>query len=501
MNITSLLFLVSAVLLMDTDAFTPPAFARRKAVAVGKWARPELPPKAFGAAAIQTLRPTALFAVVYMPDGSVIHEDDYGVAHVPEERTFLDYLNGPDLRGPLAVLAAARKNIEITTIQHVKVASVTESSIDIEAICAADDVSCVNVLASINFTIPCETFNETEIINNLNILHQQATVVLEQQEAERQKQKELASRVLVSDEESRAESEAVTATDETGSIEAVAAEAVEAVSTANATGAVGITVNATTAIDNVTMSVEAAIEKVKSKTTIEAKTSENVTANVNDELPETKSAVAGENATTALAEEEEEEEEATTPPEAVATTNKTTLETEVTLSAKDTTVSEPETTPSSVKTTDNATMTTAEAATNETASVDEALTDDIPSWWIPASEDLVDEYDILMNIINEELFQKDLQQLVIRHAPESVKAVPPKHVSIADMGQAGFIVEASMPKTKLKVPIKFSSAAKNLETLNNAILDMLVQDSEGDKARSKGTKRPKLSKRTTTKEK
>jgi hypothetical protein len=157
-----------------TAAFTP-AFAQRKA-AVSKWSRR---------------------ALIYMPDGTKVIEDDDTTSSSIATTTddwmtdscsssstvddpLLEYLNRPDFRGPLAVLCAAHKHIEIATIQHVHVNSVTLRYITIEAICASGDgMSCVNVLVQVNFPSSCES--ETEVIDNLGVLYQQASAVLEQQ--------------------------------------------------------------------------------------------------------------------------------------------------------------------------------------------------------------------------------------------------------------------------------------------------------------------------------
>ena len=159
------LVLVPSLLLLPTasTAFTSTAFLRQRAVAVekSKWARP---------------------ALIYMPDGNVVADVDNDnnmdtVSEAPTE--MLEYLNQPDLRGPLAVLAAANANIEITTIQHVQVKAVTSFSIRMEAICSCDEVNCVNVLVEIDF--PPEHDN---IIDKLGVLHQQASAVLEQRKME-----------------------------------------------------------------------------------------------------------------------------------------------------------------------------------------------------------------------------------------------------------------------------------------------------------------------------
>lgn len=239
-------------------------------------------------------------AVIYMPDGEVVQDDpddDWMVGGEEEPRSeILEYLNTPDFRGPLAVLAAAKKNIDISTIVNIQVKAVTLSTIHIEALCASDPENCVNVLVSVDFPAVCE--NEAQIIENLNVLHQQASAVLEQRKRESEEQEE--------------------------------------------------------------------------------------------------------------------------------------------------------------------------AAKLEDGGV--------PSWWVPASEDLVDVYDAVVAIIND-WFEDDLRERFVRQKPKVLgeSATGIQRAAIVDIGQTGLIVDARTSQTTIKVPIKFPYRAMDVNTLKNVVIDTLVE--------------------------
>ena len=124
-----------------------------------------------------------LQAQIYMPDGSVVQDDNEDWMETEKSQTsnaLLKHLNGPGMRGPLAVLAAADKDIDITTIESVSVQAVTSSAIHIEAICSSEDMHCVNVLASIDFPVDCNTDSDKGILDACGVLYEQATAKLEE---------------------------------------------------------------------------------------------------------------------------------------------------------------------------------------------------------------------------------------------------------------------------------------------------------------------------------
>lgn len=127
--------------------------------------------------------PTALHAQIYMPDGSIVQDDEEDWMEAEKSQTsnaLLRYLNGPNMRGPLAVLAAAHENIDISSIEHVNVQAVTPSAIHIEAICSREDMHCVNVLAKIDFPDPeYIAGTDEEILALLNAMYRQANAKLE----------------------------------------------------------------------------------------------------------------------------------------------------------------------------------------------------------------------------------------------------------------------------------------------------------------------------------
>jgi len=125
-----------------------------------------------------------LQAQIYMPDGSVVQDDNEYWMETEKSQTsnaLLKHLNGPDMRGPLAVLAAADKDIDISTIESVSVQGVTSSAIQIEAICSREDMHCVNVLAYIDFPEDCKTDSDKGILDACGVLYQQATAKLEEE--------------------------------------------------------------------------------------------------------------------------------------------------------------------------------------------------------------------------------------------------------------------------------------------------------------------------------
>ena len=128
-------------------------------------------------------------ALIYMPDGEVVHDDEGDQRVVHEGSTaLLEYLNAPDFRAPLAVLTAAHSNVEISSIQQVSTTHVSLRDLEIHAICAVDERNCVNVQVTLDFPILCK--DEAEIIDTLNRMHQEASVKLEQKKKEKEQQEE-----------------------------------------------------------------------------------------------------------------------------------------------------------------------------------------------------------------------------------------------------------------------------------------------------------------------
>lgn len=131
-----------------------------------------------------------LQALIYEPDGEVRVDDGLDQHVVREGSTaILDYLNSPDFRGPLAVLVAAHGNVDITTIQQVTTIDVSKKTIQLEALCAADETNLVNVRVDVDFPVLCQ--DESEIIQNLNALHEKASAMLEKKKLEKEQRQDL----------------------------------------------------------------------------------------------------------------------------------------------------------------------------------------------------------------------------------------------------------------------------------------------------------------------
>jgi hypothetical protein len=143
-----------------------------------------------------------------MPDGEVLHDDEGDQRVVHEGSTaILDYLNAPDFRGPLAVLTAAHSDVDIASIQHVATINVSPKSMELQAICAVDDANCVNIQVTLDFPVVCS--DESEIIETLNRMHQQASEKLEEKKREKEKQEEMNVRPVPTMETKNAESKSV----------------------------------------------------------------------------------------------------------------------------------------------------------------------------------------------------------------------------------------------------------------------------------------------------
>ena len=163
--------LVAAVALVVADGFILPGSA--------------LPTLSLLQSSTSTTSParSALHAQIYMPDGSVVQDDseDWKESRKPQTSSaLLNHLNSPDMRGALAVLAAANKDIDITSIESVSVQDVTSSAIHIEALCVREDMHCVNVLVSIDFPEGSDTKNDKGVLDACGVLYQQANSKLEQ---------------------------------------------------------------------------------------------------------------------------------------------------------------------------------------------------------------------------------------------------------------------------------------------------------------------------------
>eukprot|EP00586_Coscinodiscus_wailesii_P015432 CAMPEP_0172516622 /NCGR_PEP_ID=MMETSP1066-20121228/277760_1 /TAXON_ID=671091 /ORGANISM="Coscinodiscus wailesii, Strain CCMP2513" /LENGTH=395 /DNA_ID=CAMNT_0013298185 /DNA_START=1 /DNA_END=1188 /DNA_ORIENTATION=- len=131
-----------------------------------------------------------LRAVIYYPDGVTESDFDDGAEEwrpkdpfaepfePNEPNILLDHLNDPDLRAPLAVMAAARENIAVETIEYAKVVSVSKDRINIEALCSREDMHCVSALATIYFPQIVDG-TDLDVLDVLAGLYTQALAILE----------------------------------------------------------------------------------------------------------------------------------------------------------------------------------------------------------------------------------------------------------------------------------------------------------------------------------
>ena len=131
-------------------------------------------------------------ALVYMPDGTVMKDDDEDLEATVSalessmlesdlsqrsQDALLKHLNAKNMRGPLAILSAANGNIDLGSIESVAVRGISSTSVHIEAICSREDQHCVNVPVIINFPTACAS--DGEIIAACNEAYQEANAKLE----------------------------------------------------------------------------------------------------------------------------------------------------------------------------------------------------------------------------------------------------------------------------------------------------------------------------------
>ena len=131
-------------------------------------------------------------ALVYMPDGTVMKDDDEDLEATVSalessmlesdlsqrsQDALLKHLNAKNMRGPLAILSAANGNIDLGSIESVAVRGISSTSVHIEAICSREDQHCVNVPVIIDFPTACSS--DGEIIAACNELYQEANAKLE----------------------------------------------------------------------------------------------------------------------------------------------------------------------------------------------------------------------------------------------------------------------------------------------------------------------------------
>mmetsp|Transcript_20206 Transcript_20206/g.57951 ORF Transcript_20206/g.57951 Transcript_20206/m.57951 type:complete len:411 (-) Transcript_20206:1138-2370(-) len=135
---------------------------------------------------------SSLAALVYMPDGTVMQDDDEDLASAVRaldselfesdlsqrsQDALLKHLNGKDMRGPLAILSAANGDISLGSIESVAVRGISSKSVYIETICSREDMHCVNVPVMIDFPKAC--VSDAEILATCNELYQKASAKLE----------------------------------------------------------------------------------------------------------------------------------------------------------------------------------------------------------------------------------------------------------------------------------------------------------------------------------
>ena len=135
---------------------------------------------------------SALAALVYMPDGTVLKDDDEELQTVISALdsdvfksdlsrfrvdALLKHLNTKDMRGPLAILSAAHGDINLESIEGVAVRGISSKSVYIEAICSREDMHCVNVPVIIDFPQKCDS--DGDILAACNELYRKADAKLE----------------------------------------------------------------------------------------------------------------------------------------------------------------------------------------------------------------------------------------------------------------------------------------------------------------------------------
>jgi hypothetical protein len=133
-----------------------------------------------------------LYALIYGTDGKRIPDRNEGldanyyhtVLERNQEEDLLAFLAQPHLKGPLAVIAAARGALEMALIQEVRVVTVSLDAISMAAMtsCDSDSHHLVNVLVEVPFPTACRASRwKHDLVANLGALHADAQRIVEAQ--------------------------------------------------------------------------------------------------------------------------------------------------------------------------------------------------------------------------------------------------------------------------------------------------------------------------------
>lgn len=136
---------------------------------------------------------SSLTALVYMPDGTVMKDDDedlesavgaLGSTDIFEsdlsqrsQDALLKHLNAKDMRGPLAILAAGNSDIDLKSIESVAVRGISSKSVYTETICTRGNSQLVNVPVIVEFP---KAYSDGQILKACNEAYQKADAKLEQ---------------------------------------------------------------------------------------------------------------------------------------------------------------------------------------------------------------------------------------------------------------------------------------------------------------------------------
>ena len=149
-------------------------------------------PNYVSAASSSSSSSSSLCALVYMPDGTVMKDDDedlesavdaLGSSDIFEsdlsqrsQEALLKHLNAKDMRGPLAILAAGNSDIDLKSIESVAVRGISSKSVYIETICSRGDAQLVNVPVIVGFP---KAYSDGQILKACNEAYQKADAKLE----------------------------------------------------------------------------------------------------------------------------------------------------------------------------------------------------------------------------------------------------------------------------------------------------------------------------------
>ena len=135
---------------------------------------------------------SSLSALVYMPDGTVMKDDDEGLESAVgaldstgifesdlsqrSQDALLKHLNAKDMRGPLAILASGNSDIDLKSIESVAVRGISSKTVYIETICNRGDSQLVNVPVIVDFP---KAYSDGQILKACNEAYQKADAKLE----------------------------------------------------------------------------------------------------------------------------------------------------------------------------------------------------------------------------------------------------------------------------------------------------------------------------------